>query len=140
MRIEKLLEAIRMELIRQKISQRELERRYGWGHGYLSQILAGRVDLKVKTLLQVVQAFEIEPHEFLRRVAVQEAVEEAVEAEVGTRQTHEAGRLVRPEQMDRLVELLLEVGEAAREIHGRKDKEAEEAEAEMPKAEAQGSG
>ncbi len=45
-------------------SQRQVERRAGFSRGYLSQLLAGNVDLKVRHILSVLDALGIAPGQF----------------------------------------------------------------------------
>src|SRR6202023_3990145 len=47
---------------------REIERRVGWGGGYISRILKGRIELKVSTLLEILAVLEVHPVPFFRLV------------------------------------------------------------------------
>jgi len=127
--VQQVCEVIRYELIRRKISQRELERRYDWGHGYLSNVLSGRLDLKVKTLFQVLEAFELSPSEFF------EMVQRAEEIHSEPRSPR-SGRLVREGQMEKLFDLMVEAGMVAQEL--REQKEDEEPGEEPPRRSAGG--
>lgn len=108
---------IRFELLRRKISQRELERRYDWGHGYLSNVLAGRLDLKLKTLFQVLRAFEMEPEAFFHLVKKAELIHG--DAPV----PKDADPLVEPDKMERLFDLMVEAGKVAQELRDRRPEE-----------------
>lgn len=112
-----ILEALRIELARRRVTQRELERRFGWGHSYLSSVLAGRTDLKVKTLLHVLGALEVSPSEFLRRIEEQigEAPERKASGATADPPAQEE-RLVREEQLQSLFELLQQAGKVAESL------------------------
>ena len=119
---------IRFELLRRRISQRELERRFDWGHGYLSNVLAGRLDLKLKTLFQVLRAFEMEPEDFFHLVKKAEMVHGDAPL------PKESDPLVKPEKMERLFDLMVEAGKVAQELRERRPEEYE------PRKTAGGSG
>ena len=59
-----LTEALRRTIRQAGLSYAEVERRLGMGRDSLRQLLAGRVDLKVKHLLGVLAAVGIEPAAF----------------------------------------------------------------------------
>lgn len=60
----RILERVRLRLHRSRLTQREVEKRVGFSRGYLSQLLAGTVELKYWQLLAILHALEIEPSEF----------------------------------------------------------------------------
>jgi|GEM_PF-5100993 len=135
--IESTLESIRIEMIRRKISQRSLERRFDWGHGYLSNILSGRLDLKVKILYQILEAFEMSPSEFFRSLEVEHELEEAKRAtlageavgavpETPARPEADGERLVEPARLESLFELLMQAGDVARKLHEQRGTASEE--------------
>jgi transcriptional regulator with XRE-family HTH domain len=43
-----------------------VERRLGWSGGYLSRLLSGDIDLKVRHVLLICEALAVEPGEFFR--------------------------------------------------------------------------
>jgi len=59
-----ILERLRLRLLRSHLTQREVEIRVGFSRGYLSQILAGTVEIKYWQLLAILHAMELEPSEF----------------------------------------------------------------------------
>ena len=59
-----ILERLRLRLLRSRLTQREVEIRVGFSRGYLSQILAGTVELKYWQLLAILHAMKLEPSEF----------------------------------------------------------------------------
>jgi transcriptional regulator with XRE-family HTH domain len=59
-----LAEALKRRIRQAGLSYSEVERRLGMGKDYLRQILAGRVDLKVKHVLGVLAAIGVEPADF----------------------------------------------------------------------------
>jgi transcriptional regulator with XRE-family HTH domain len=59
-----LAEALRRKIRLAGLSYSEVERRLGMGRDYLRQLLAGRVDLKVKHVLGVLAAIGVEPADF----------------------------------------------------------------------------
>lgn len=61
---QRLSDALREAIRRRKISQREVERTLGQSKGYLSLLLHGNVDLKVKHVFAVLKVIGMEPEEF----------------------------------------------------------------------------
>ncbi|MGH2668440.1 MAG: helix-turn-helix domain-containing protein [bacterium] len=57
-------EALRRKIRQAGLSYSEVERRLGMGRDYLRQLLAGRVDLKVKHVFGVLAALGVEPADF----------------------------------------------------------------------------
>ena len=57
-------EALQRAIRQAGLSYAEVERRLGMGRDYLRQLLAGRVDLKVKHVLAVLAAIGVEPAGF----------------------------------------------------------------------------
>jgi transcriptional regulator with XRE-family HTH domain len=51
------------------LTQRDVERRLGWGEGYVSQILRGRVGFKFQHCFAILAALGIEPREFFAQLA-----------------------------------------------------------------------
>jgi len=101
--VDQVIEAVRVEMTRRRVTQRDLERQFGWGHSYLSSVLAGRTELKVKTLFKILEAMDISPAQFLARI---EGVDLA-------QARSEPQRLVRAEQLEDLFELLQKAGKVA---------------------------
>jgi transcriptional regulator with XRE-family HTH domain len=122
MQMESVLDTIRYQLTRRKISQRSLEREYGWGHGYLSNVLSGRLDLKLKTLFQVLTAFDLKPSEFFAEIEEREEWEES-RRKRKAQGTGEGERLVPPTEMDHLFELLARAGDVAKDLRRREQDE-----------------
>lgn len=63
---QRLSDALREAIRRKKISQREVERNLGQSKGYLSLLLHGNVDLKVKHVFAVLKVIGMEPEEFFQ--------------------------------------------------------------------------
>lgn len=61
---QRLSDALREAIRRKKISQREVERTLGQSKGYLSLLLHGNVDLKVKHVFAVLEVIGLEPEDF----------------------------------------------------------------------------
>jgi transcriptional regulator with XRE-family HTH domain len=59
-----LTQALQRQIRLAGLSYSEVERRLGMGRDYLRQLLAGRVDLKVKHVLGVLAAIGVEPADF----------------------------------------------------------------------------
>lgn len=66
--LRRLSEALREAIRQAKISQRQVERTLGQGKGYLSQLLGGTVDLKLKHLFAVLAVLRIEPADFFLKL------------------------------------------------------------------------
>lgn len=77
MDVQTVLDRIRYELNRRRVSQRSLERRFGWTYGYLSAVLGRRLDLKLKVLFQLLEGFELSPAEFFAELEEREAWEKS---------------------------------------------------------------
>lgn len=77
MDVQTVLDRIRYELSRRRVSQRSLERRFGWTRGYLSAVLWRRLDLKLKVLFQLLEGFELSPAEFFAEIEERETWEES---------------------------------------------------------------
>lgn len=118
MKVNDVLEALRLEFARQRVTQRELEREFGWGHSYLSSVLSGRTDLKVKTLFKVLDALEIHPAEFLARADSEGGRAPAYH------ETQEEERLLDEEDLEHLFELLRQAGRVAGRLGGPKERPA----------------
>ncbi len=65
---EPALQEIRRLLREAGISQRQLEERVGFSRGYVSQLLARNLDLKVWHVLAILNALEHSPGEFFSRM------------------------------------------------------------------------
>jgi transcriptional regulator with XRE-family HTH domain len=65
---QRLAEALRETIRRAKTSQRQIERTLGQGKGYLSQLLGGNVDLKVKHVFAILAVIGVEPEELFLEI------------------------------------------------------------------------
>lgn len=63
-----VLEAIRTMIRRSDLSQRQVEEEAGFSKGYLSQLLAHNLDLKMWHVLAILEVFDIEPADFFEDV------------------------------------------------------------------------
>jgi transcriptional regulator with XRE-family HTH domain len=61
---ERVAEALRDAIRRQKSSQRKVERALSQGKGYLSQLFNGKADLKLKHVFSVLGVIGISPEDF----------------------------------------------------------------------------
>jgi len=77
MDVQTVLDRIRYELGRRRVTQRSLERRFGWTQGYLSAVLGRYLDLKLKVLFQVLEGLELSPAEFFAEIEEREAWEKS---------------------------------------------------------------
>lgn len=95
----RILERLRLRLMRSRITQREIERRVGFSRGYLSQLLAGTVEMKYWQLLAILDAMELEPSEFFgelfprRRHPALEALDEVARQSEESSLSYELARL-----------------------------------------------
>lgn len=60
--------ALRHHIGRSPLSQRKIEERAGFARGYLSQVLAGRIELKVCHLLAVLDTLSLPPGRFFAQL------------------------------------------------------------------------
>ena len=63
-----VLEAIRIMIRRSDLSQRIVEERAGFSKGYLSQLLAHNLDLKMWHVLAILDVFDVQPADFFEDV------------------------------------------------------------------------
>lgn len=66
--VKPILEALRLMIRRSELSQRQVEEAAGFSRGYLSQLLAQNLDLKVWHLLSILDLFDEHPGDFFDRV------------------------------------------------------------------------
>ena len=66
-RVARIRAGLRRKILESGLSQNEVERRCGWSRGYLSQVLAGRINLTVKHVLSALAATGAQPAEFLAK-------------------------------------------------------------------------
>jgi transcriptional regulator with XRE-family HTH domain len=64
--IDRILTLLKRAIRSSGLSQKEVDRRIGVQPGYLSQVMIGRLDLKLKHLLRVLEAIEIDPTAFFK--------------------------------------------------------------------------
>ena len=62
--VRRLAEALRETIHKRKSSQRKVERALRQGKGYLSQLLNGKADLKLKQVFAVLGVLGVPPEEF----------------------------------------------------------------------------
>ena len=95
----RVLERLRLRLLRSHLTQREVESRVGFSRGYLSQLLAGTVELKYWHLLAILHAMELEPSEFFgelfprRRHPALETLDDVTRQSEESSLTYELARL-----------------------------------------------
>ena len=68
--VKAILEAVRLMIRRSELSQRQVEERVGFSRGYLSQLLAQNLDLKVWHLLAILDLFDESPSTFFARLGM----------------------------------------------------------------------
>jgi len=61
---EACVAALRTLLKTSKRSAREIERRLGWGVGYISRLLTRRIEIKLGHLLEILEVLEVHPVSF----------------------------------------------------------------------------
>lgn len=66
---QRIAEELRRQIAAAGLSQRALAAKLGWGRGYVSQLLTGAVDLKVKHVLEILELLQVPPGEFFARLA-----------------------------------------------------------------------
>ncbi|MEM8994618.1 MAG: helix-turn-helix transcriptional regulator [Acidobacteriota bacterium] len=70
--VKPILEALRQMIRRSELSQRQVEEAAGFSRGYLSQLLAQNLDLKVWHLLKILEIFDEHPGDFFHRLRPQD--------------------------------------------------------------------
>lgn len=66
--VGKVIELLRRKIAESGLSQKQIERGLGWGEGYLSQILTGKVDLKLQHFFRVAAALDCSVPDLLRQL------------------------------------------------------------------------
>jgi len=66
--VERVSEALREAIRRKKSSLRNVEQALGQGRGYMSQLLGGNVDIKLKHVFSVLGVIGVEADEFFLNV------------------------------------------------------------------------
>lgn len=62
--IQRVLSLLKRAIRSSGMSQKEVDRKIGVQPGYLSQVMIGRLDLKLKHLLRALEAIEVDPGGF----------------------------------------------------------------------------
>lgn len=70
--VKRLADFVRLKIRSTGHFQNAVERRLGWGEGYLSQLLRGNQDLKVKHVYAILRAIGVPPAEFFSQLAALE--------------------------------------------------------------------
>ena len=104
--MEQILDSLRAEMARRHMTQRQMERELGYGTGYLSQVLSTRLDLKMKVFLAILRVLEISPTDFFAEIEADQIVGPRTEGQ----------RLVSPDTLQRVADLLEEAGRQARSL------------------------
>jgi transcriptional regulator with XRE-family HTH domain len=71
--VKRLADFVRLKIRSTGHFQNAVERRLGWGEGYLSQLLRGNQDLKVKHVYAILRVIGVPPSEFFSQLAALEA-------------------------------------------------------------------
>ena len=66
--VDRVCEALREVIRRKKSSLRQVEQVLGQGRGYMSQLLGGNVDIKLKHVFSVLAVIGVDPDEFFLNV------------------------------------------------------------------------
>lgn len=62
--VQRVLSLLKRAIRSSGMSQKEVDRKIGVQPGYLSQVMIGRLDLKVKHLLRALEAIDVDPAGF----------------------------------------------------------------------------
>lgn len=71
--VKRLADFLRLKIRSAGHFQNAVERRLGWGEGYVSQLLRGNQDLKVKHVYAILRVIGVSPAEFFAQLAALEA-------------------------------------------------------------------
>lgn len=71
--VKRLADFVRLKIRSTGHFQNAVERRLGWGEGYLSQLLRGNQDLKVKHVYAILRAIGVPAAEFFSQLAALES-------------------------------------------------------------------
>ena len=78
--VETLLKMLDDEIVKSRISKRQLERMLGQGQGYIASLLKGRITLKVEHVYDIGEALGLEPLLLFFRAAPRENQERLIKA------------------------------------------------------------
>lgn len=78
--VEALLRLLDDEILKSRISKRQLERVLGQGQGYIGSLIKGRITLKVGHVYDIAEALGLEPLLLFYRAAPKENQERLVKA------------------------------------------------------------
>lgn len=67
-----ILDTLKTSLRLLEVTNREIENKMGWSHGYLSRIFAGNIELRVEHILEVLGILRLHPAEFFDLVYPQQ--------------------------------------------------------------------
>jgi transcriptional regulator with XRE-family HTH domain len=59
-----ILDTLKTSLRLLEVTNREIENKMGWSHGYLSRIFAGNIELRMEHILEIIGILRLHPAEF----------------------------------------------------------------------------
>jgi len=62
--VQYLKEMLATQIRRQRITRRSIEQRMGWSHGYLTRLMGGVIELKLRHVFDILAMIEVTPAEF----------------------------------------------------------------------------
>ena len=62
--VQYLKEMLATQIRRQRVTRRSIEQRMGWSHGYLTRLMGGVIELKLRHLFDILKMIEVSPAEF----------------------------------------------------------------------------
>ncbi len=62
--VQRVLDTLKTVMRLLGVTNREVESRMGWSHGYLSRIFSGTIELRVEHVLRIVEIIGLDPAEF----------------------------------------------------------------------------
>lgn len=99
---QRLAELLRLKILGSGHTQREVERRLHWGKGYISQLLRGSFDLKVKHVYAILEVIGLSPEAFFGELYRLVPAEGGVEAARGAAGRHRPAGTMGPEELEAL--------------------------------------
>jgi transcriptional regulator with XRE-family HTH domain len=62
--VQYLKEMLATQIRRQRITRRSIEQRMGWSHGYLTRLMGGVIELKLRHVFDILAMIDVSPAEF----------------------------------------------------------------------------
>lgn len=66
--VRHLMEVLALKIRRQRVTRRSIEQRMGWSHGYMTRLMSGVIELKLRHIFDILTMIGVSPAEFFAEV------------------------------------------------------------------------